>query len=77
MLADRSDGRRKEISGITTLDEMRDAVARLEGLGVSGDAEIHSYLHVGWTGGPRIPGEEPDPAARANSVALWAEVDEA
>lgn len=75
MLADRSDGKRKEMTGITTLDEAKEALARLTELGVSGDAPIHSYLHVGWTGEPRVPGQDPDPLGSATSLALWAEAD--
>lgn len=69
MLTDRSEGFRREITGITTLDEAKEALSLLTRHGVAGDAEIHSYLHVGWTG---QPGEESDPAGRPTSVALWA-----
>lgn len=77
MLADRSDGRRKEITGIVTLDEAKEALARLTELGVPGDSDIKFYLHTGWTGPPRVPGEEVDPAGRMTSLSLWGEADEA
>lgn len=70
MLSDRSQDRRKEITGITTLDEAKEALAMLTRLGVPGDAPINSYLHVGWTG---RPGEEADPQGRSTSIAIWAE----
>lgn len=70
MLTDRSEGFRQEISGVTTLDEAKEALARLTRNGVARDAEIHSYLHVGWTGdGPD------DPLGRRASLALWAVAD--
>lgn len=67
MLSDRSQDRRKEITGITTLDEAKEALAMLTRLGVPGDAELNSYLHVGWTG---RPGEE---QGQATSIAFWGE----
>jgi hypothetical protein len=71
MLADRSEGFRREITGVTTLDEAKEALAMLTRHGVAGDAEIHSYLHVGWTGnGPS------DPNGRNTSLALWAKADQ-
>jgi len=66
MLSDRSEGFRREITGITTLDEAKEALAMLTRHGVPGDAEIHGYLHVGWTG------DGPDDAeGRTASLALW------
>lgn len=59
MLADRSEGFRREITGITTLDEAKEALAMLTRHGVAGDAEIHSYLHVG----------------QITSLGLWARAD--
>lgn len=75
MLTDRSEGYRREITGIVTVDDMRDALSMLEAYGVVGDAEIHSYLHVGWTGRPEDEledGVEQDPEGRSTSLALWA-----
>jgi hypothetical protein len=70
VLTDRSEGFRREITGITTLDEAKDALAMLTLYGVSGDAEIHGYLHTGWTGdGPD------DPTGRSTSLALWSRAD--
>lgn len=67
MLADRSEGFRREITGITTLEEAKDALAMLTLHGVTDSAEIHGYLHTGWTGeGPD------DPEGRTTSLALWA-----
>lgn len=67
MLADRSEGFRREITGITTLEEAKDALTMLTIHGVANEAEIHSYLHVGWTGdGPD------DPSGKTASLALWA-----
>lgn len=66
MLTDRSEGFRREITGVTTLDEAKEALAMLTRHGVAGDAEIHSYLHIDWTGnGPD------DAKGKAASVALW------
>jgi hypothetical protein len=75
MLSDNSKGFRREISGITTADEMRDAMTMLQMHGVTGDAEIHTFLHVGWTGQPVEPGEQPDPLGRSASIAVWAMTD--
>ncbi len=75
MLTDRSRGYRREITGITTLDEGKEALAMLTRHDVAGDAEIHSFLHVGWTGAPAEPGQEPDPDGRAASIGLWAMAD--
>lgn len=72
VLADRSEGFRREISGVTTLDEAKEALAMLTRHGVAGDAEIHTYLHVGWTG---QPGDEPDPEGKMASLALWAKAE--
>lgn len=76
MLADRSEGKRKEITGITTLDEAKKALEMLTEMGVPGDSDIKFYLHTGWTGQPRVPGEEPDPEGRITSLSLWGEGDE-
>lgn len=75
VLSDRSQGPRREITGITTLDEAKEALAMLTRLGVAGDAEIHGYLHVGWTGRPTEELEEgvdSDPDGRPASLGLWA-----
>jgi hypothetical protein len=68
VLSDRSQGSRKEITGITTVDEAKEALAMLTRLGVPGDAKIGHYLHVGWTGSSRD-----DPEGSITSLALWAE----
>lgn len=75
MLTDRSEGFRREITGIVTVNDMKDALSMLDAYGVTGDAEIRSYLHVGWTGSPVEPGEKPDPMGRSASIALWAMAD--
>jgi hypothetical protein len=75
MLSDLSDGTRKEIAGITTLDEAKEALNMLTRLGVPRDAAINHYLRVGWTGRPRVTGEEPDPLGRMASLSLWAKAD--
>ena len=72
MLTDRSQGYRREITGVTTLDEAKEALALLTRHGVAGDAEIHGYLHVGWTG---APGEGEDPEGKSASLGLWAMAD--
>jgi hypothetical protein len=76
VLADRSEGKRKEITGVITLDEAKEALKRLTALGVPGDSDIKFYLHTGWTGRARVPGEDPDPQGRITSLALWGEGDE-
>lgn len=75
MLTDRSQGYRREITGVTTLDEAKEALAMLTRHGVAGDAEIHHFLHVGWSGGPAGPDGEPDPNGKAASLGVWAMAD--
>lgn len=75
MLTDRSEGSRREITGVVTLDDAKEALALLTQMGVPGDTEIHGYLHVGWTGGPADEEGNPDPEGRPTSLALWVEAD--